>query len=59
VADQRTAIPRTVEIDGRPVEFRDMRTEDADALLSFVRAVPRHDLMFLPTDITGIEGLNG
>jgi len=59
VADQQTAIPRTIEVDGRPVEFRDMRTGDADALLSFVRAVPRHDLMFLPTDITSIEGLNG
>lgn len=49
----------TIEIDGQSIECRDMRTEDAEALLSFVRSVPRHDLMFLPTDITEIEGLNG
>ena len=52
-------MPRSIQIDGQSVEFRDMQTEDADALLSFVRSVPRHDLMFLPTDITEIEGLNG
>jgi L-amino acid N-acyltransferase YncA len=36
-----------------------MRTADAESLLTFVRSLPRHDLMFLPTDITEIEGLNG
>lgn len=59
MSDEEAATPRTIEIDGQEIEFRDMRTGDADALLSFVRSVPRHDLMFLPTDITGIEGLNG
>ena len=59
MTDQGGAAPRTIDIDGLTIEFRDMRTGDADALLSFVRSVPRHDLMFLPTDITGVEGLNG
>ena len=59
MTDEEAATPRTIEIDGQEIKFRDMRTGDADALLSFVRSVPRHDLMFLPTDITGIEGLNG
>lgn len=59
MTDEHGAASRTIEIDGVEIEFRDMRTEDADALLSFVRSVPRHDLMYLPTDITGIEGLNG
>jgi len=59
MTDRAGTTPRTIEIDGQAIEFRDMRTEDADTLLTFVRSVPRHDLMFLPTDITGIEGLNG
>ena len=59
MTDPAGTTPHTIEIDGQTIEFRDMRTEDADALLTFVRSVPRHDLMFLPTDITGIEGLNG
>ena len=53
------ALGQTIEIDGRSVELRDMRTADAEALLAFVRSLPRHDLMFLPTDVTEIEGLNG
>ncbi len=36
-----------------------MQQADTDALLAFVRSVPRHDLMFLPTDITELEGFNG
>lgn len=59
MTSQEGAIPHTIQIDGQEIEFRDMRTGDTDALLLFVRSVPRHDLMFLPTDITGIEGLNG
>lgn len=35
-----------------------MNSDDAEALLAFVRSVPTHDLMFLPTDITEVEGLN-
>jgi L-amino acid N-acyltransferase YncA len=59
MTEAKSSFPHTVEIDGQQVEFRDMRTGDADELLAFVRSVPRHDLMFLPTDITGVEGLNG
>ncbi|MDA0353376.1 MAG: GNAT family N-acetyltransferase [Chloroflexi bacterium] len=59
MTDGDGAAARTIKIDGLAIEFRDMQIGDADALLAFVRSVPRHDLMFLPTDITGIEGLNG
>lgn len=50
---------RTIESAGQQIELRPMTADDADAVLAFVRTVPRHDLMFLPTDITEIEGLNG
>jgi RimJ/RimL family protein N-acetyltransferase len=55
---QPTATLRRVDLDGRDVALRYMRSEDAQAMLTFVRSVPTHDLMFLPTDITEIEGLN-
>ena len=56
---ERSAGAREIQLNGRPVQLRDMKTDDAEALLTFVRSVPRHDLMFLPTDITEIEGVNG
>ena len=59
MTESRGPLSQTIEVDKQRVEFRDMRTGDADELLSFVRSVPRHDLMFLPSDITGVEGLNG
>lgn len=59
MTQSQNAAEHTVDIDGQSVELREMTMDDADALLSFVRSLPRHDLMFLPTDITEIEGLNG
>jgi len=50
---------RTITVDGGEVELRYMQQPDTDALLTFVRAVPKHDLMFLPIDITEVEGFNG
>lgn len=50
---------RTISASGGDIELRYMQPADTDALLSFVRSVPKHDLMFLPTDITEVEGFNG
>lgn len=50
---------QTLSIDGGDIELRYMQPADADAMLAFVRSVPKHDLMFLPTDITTVEGVNG
>ncbi len=52
------ALP-TVSINGDTVTLRYMEPGDADAVLAFARSVPKHDLMFLPTDITTVEGVNG
>jgi L-amino acid N-acyltransferase YncA len=35
-----------------------MTPDDADEMLRFARSLPTHDLLFLPTDITEVEGLN-
>ncbi len=58
MTDRPTASLRSADINGRSVNLRYMNSDDAQALLAFVRSVPVHDLMFLPTDITEIEGLN-
>jgi len=58
MTQQRTANLHRTDINGRSVNLRYMNSDDAQALLAFVRSVPMHDLMFLPTDITEIEGLN-
>jgi L-amino acid N-acyltransferase YncA len=44
--------PRTVELGGAQIELRFMRGGDEDAVLAFARELPRHDLLFLPRDIT-------
>jgi RimJ/RimL family protein N-acetyltransferase len=44
--------PRTVEADGGAFELRFMRAGDEQAVLAFARALPPHDLLFLPRDIT-------
>lgn len=49
---------RTITVDGGEVELRYMQQSDTEALLTFVRSVPKHDLMFLPIDITEVEGFN-
>ncbi len=48
-----------LSIDGGDVELRYMEPADADTVLAFARSVPKHDLMFLSTDITTVEGVNG
>ena len=49
----------TISVEGGEVDLRYMEPGDADAVLAFARSVPKHDLMFLPTDITTVEGVNG
>ncbi len=44
--------PKTVATDGADVELRPMVAGDAQAVLDFARALPPHDLLFLPRDIT-------
>lgn len=58
MSQRPTASLHRAEIDGRSINLRYMNSDDAEALLAFVRSVPTHDLMFLPTDITEVEGLN-
>lgn len=45
------AYPRTVELGDAAVELRFMRAGDEGAVLEFARALPPHDLLFLPRDI--------
>jgi RimJ/RimL family protein N-acetyltransferase len=44
--------PQTVQTDTGSFTLRPMTAEDADAVLAFARALPPHDLLFLPRDIT-------
>ena len=53
-----TSTLRTVTVGDREIGLRYMTPDDADEMLRFARALPRHDLLFLPTDITEVEGLN-
>ncbi len=52
------SILRTVTVGDREVTLRYMTGDDATAMLEFARSVPPHDLVFLPTDITEVEGVN-
>ena len=52
------AVLQTFEVDGRTIRLQYMTPEDGAALLAFARSVPRHDLLFLRTDITSVEGVN-
>ncbi len=47
--------PRTVALDGGAVTLRPMARVDRDAVLDFSRALPGHDLLFLPVDVTRPE----
>lgn len=47
--------PRTVELGGQEVTLRLMGDADREALLTFARALPEHDLLFLRRDITRPE----
>lgn len=44
--------PRRVEHDGRSLELRLMTEADGDAVLALAGRIPRHDLLFLPRDIS-------
>lgn len=44
--------PMTVSLGGHSVELRLMVRGDRDAMLTFARALPEHDLLFLRRDIT-------
>ncbi|MEX0683174.1 MAG: GNAT family N-acetyltransferase [Dehalococcoidia bacterium] len=48
----RRTYPWTTAINGVDVTFRLMTPEDRDEILSFARALPLEDLMFLRNDIT-------
>ena len=51
-ADAARSYPRTVSLGVTAVELRYMRAGDEPAVLAFARALPPHDLLFLPRDIT-------
>lgn len=44
--------PRTVTHSDGEIELRLMSADDAPAVLAFAKALPAHDLLFLPRDIT-------
>jgi RimJ/RimL family protein N-acetyltransferase len=44
--------PQTVQTDAGSFTLSPMTAQDADAVLAFARALPPHDLLFLPRDIT-------
>jgi L-amino acid N-acyltransferase YncA len=50
--ESATVYPRTIETPDGPVELRFMRASDRDAVLAFAQALPPHDLLFLPRDIS-------
>ena len=51
-AREGRAYPRKVSLGGEMVTLRPMNGMDRAALLAFSRALPGHDLLFLPVDIT-------
>ncbi len=52
------AYPETRRIGGREVTLRYMDAGDKEAMLSFARALPEHDLLFLRRDITQPEAVD-
>lgn len=53
------AYPRKVSLGGETITLRPMNGMDRAALLAFARALPSHDLLFLPVDITRPTVLDG
>ena len=51
--------PRAVRAGGETVTLRHMGAGDRDPMLAFARALPAHDLLFLPLDITRPEAVDG
>jgi RimJ/RimL family protein N-acetyltransferase len=52
VASSSRAYPRTLANSGGDIELRPMTAFDTAAVLAFAQALPAHDLLFLPRDIT-------
>ena len=50
--------PRSVRAGDETVTLRHMAAADRDAILAFARALPAHDLLFLPLDITRPEAVD-
>lgn len=48
----------TVRVARRTVRLHYMEPDDAPAVLAFARSLQPHDLLFLTTDITEVEGVN-
>lgn len=53
------AYPKKIELAGAPITLRPMHAGDRAALLAFARALPGHDLLFLPVDITRPAVIDG
>lgn len=58
MAAPRQGLLRELEVGPRSVHLRYMEPGDANAMLAFARSLMAHDLLFLPTDITEVEGIN-
>ena len=52
------SVLRTLAVGSRTTELRYMEPDDAGRMLAFARSLKAHDLLFLPTDITEIEGID-
>jgi L-amino acid N-acyltransferase YncA len=50
--------PRSVRAGDETVALRYMGAADREPMLAFARALPAHDLLFLPIDITRPEGVD-
>jgi L-amino acid N-acyltransferase YncA len=56
--DHARKYPRIIRYDGGTAEIRLMTPSDGPAVLAFARALPAHDLLFLPRDISQEKVLN-
>ena len=52
MTEEQRIYPKLIDCDGGAVEFRYMAREDEAEVLSFAQALPVHDLLFLPRDIS-------
>jgi RimJ/RimL family protein N-acetyltransferase len=51
-AEQSERYPRTIETEAGEITFRLMNAADKDAVQAFAQALPVHDLLFLPRNIS-------
>ena len=52
MSNETRSYPRQVKTDAGDIEFRMMAPADEAAVLAFARALPTHDLLFLPRNIS-------